>query len=63
MIMDEEMEFKKFIEDNGPNRGQGFFGQWAWYQMMRDRFDEMQSDLEKSKIDEKRSFSSNITKN
>lgn len=53
MTMDEEMEFKKFIEDNGPNRGQGFFGQWAWHQMMLDKFNEIKSDQKNSKTHEK----------
>lgn len=34
-----EREFKRFLEENGPNRGQGFLGKWAWHQMMKDQFE------------------------
>ena len=33
-------ELKKFWEENGPNKGTGFFGQWAWKSKMRDKFNE-----------------------
>jgi hypothetical protein len=32
-----ENRLAKFLVENGPNRGSGFFGQWAW-RAMKERF-------------------------
>jgi hypothetical protein len=50
MIMTEEdynKELKEYLKERGPNKGNGFFGKWAWDANERKTFDNL---LEKRNI-------------
>lgn len=32
-------EFRHFLKECGHNQGEGFFGKWAWRELMREKFE------------------------
>ena len=35
-----ERSFQKFLKENGPNPGEGYFKQLAWQTIMREKFEQ-----------------------
>jgi len=45
-----EKQFKKYLEEQGPNTGTGFFGKWGWYAKRKETFDKIFAKRQSEKV-------------